>query len=139
MVTIQTTLNHVKVKSIYSGNEASLTIIFQTVCNCSIDGSLPNICDNTTGTCLCNDDNATPDCSECIAGFYGNIALNETCAKCPCPSASNSHALSCSVTDGNVTCVCDDQYTGTNCDECRDGYFGDPLVILKSDLVGFNL
>ena len=100
---------------------------FSLVCNCDTNGALPEICDNN-GTCLCKD-NTNDDCSECLEGYYGNVTNNENCLGCPCPTANNTHAASCFVDTDNMTiCMCNKAYTGTNCEECSEGYFGDALV-----------
>lgn len=72
-------------------------------------------------------------CQTCIKGYYGN-GTNGTpndCQLCKCPLgiASNSFASECALDkNGQLTCVCDEGYTGLQCDQCADGYYGDPTV-----------
>ena len=84
----------------------------------------------TSGICFCKENIAEPDCSQCAEGYYGNPSIGEVCLQCPCPLTNNSHSPSCFIdSDDLITCdKCDPQYSGRDCGECSDGFFGDPVV-----------
>nr|XP_033782232.1 laminin subunit beta-2 isoform X2 [Geotrypetes seraphini] len=92
-------------------------------------------CEQRTGACLnCRDHTAGDRCEKCIAGYYGNPVLGsgEHCRPCPCPEGPNSgrhFAASCHKDSRSrqVICICNMGYTGSRCDECAPGYYGNPL------------
>uniref|UniRef100_H3B4L9 Laminin subunit beta 2 n=1 Tax=Latimeria chalumnae TaxID=7897 RepID=H3B4L9_LATCH len=92
-------------------------------------------CNQRTGACLnCRDHTTGDRCDRCITGYYGNSLLGsgEHCRPCPCPEGPNSRrhfAVSCSQDPRTrqVVCNCNQGYTGSRCDECAPGYYGNPL------------
>ncbi|ELW48958.1 Laminin subunit alpha-3 [Tupaia chinensis] len=72
----------------------------------------------------CAHNTAGEHCERCKEGYYGN-AVHGSCRICPCPH-SNSFATGCVVNGGNVRCSCKPGYTGTQCERCAPGYFGNP-------------
>ncbi|XP_056149191.1 laminin subunit gamma-2 [Lampris incognitus] len=88
-------------------------------CNCR-GGS----CDPDTGDCFSADE--TPDHQSCSPGFYKNPEWPQSCVRCPCPSG-----VSCSLDSGSLEVRCDQcpaGTTGSRCDVCADGFYGDPLA-----------
>ncbi|XP_028412186.1 laminin subunit alpha-like, partial [Dendronephthya gigantea] len=89
-------------------------------------------CNPKTGECYeCQDNTAGPKCDKCVEGFYGDPTTGEAdaCQRCPCPNSSKNYATSCfQELDGSFNCTCREGYTGKLCDECADGYYGDPLT-----------
>ncbi|XP_066554307.1 laminin subunit beta-2 isoform X2 [Amia ocellicauda] len=91
-------------------------------------------CDQRSGSCLaCRDNTAGDKCDRCANGYYGNPVLGtgEQCRPCPCPDgpASGRHfATSCYQDNRNrqVVCNCNQGYTGSHCDECAPGFYGNP-------------
>ena len=47
-------------------------------CDCSVNGTVPDICNNMTSNCLCKESNTGTQCSECSSGYYRNINSNTT-------------------------------------------------------------
>ncbi|XP_074208255.1 laminin subunit alpha-3 isoform X2 [Camelus bactrianus] len=91
---------------------------------CSCNGH-SNRCQDGSGICInCQHNTAGEHCERCREGYYGN-AIHGSCRVCPCPH-SNSFATGCVVTGGNVKCSCKPGYTGTQCERCAPGYFGNP-------------
>ncbi|XP_059977879.1 laminin subunit alpha-3 isoform X2 [Lagenorhynchus albirostris] len=91
-------------------------------CNCN---GHSNRCQDGSGICMnCRHNTAGEHCERCKEGYYGN-AVHGSCRVCPCPH-SNSFATGCVVTGGNVKCSCKAGYTGTQCERCAPGYFGNP-------------
>ncbi|XP_030061842.1 laminin subunit beta-2 isoform X2 [Microcaecilia unicolor] len=92
-------------------------------------------CEQRTGACLnCRDHTAGDRCEKCIAGYYGNPVLGsgEHCRPCPCPEGPKSgrhFAASCHKDSQSrqVICICNMGYTGSRCDECAPGYYGNPF------------
>uniref|UniRef100_A0A665TLL1 Laminin, alpha 1 n=1 Tax=Echeneis naucrates TaxID=173247 RepID=A0A665TLL1_ECHNA len=89
-----------------------------------------------SGVCLdCNHNTTGPHCNQCLPGFYGNSTegTEEDCQLCPCPLTvpSNSFSPTCLLeVSGAVACdQCQDGYTGTNCERCASGYYGNPQVV----------
>ncbi|XP_063440155.1 laminin-like protein epi-1 isoform X2 [Mytilus trossulus] len=88
-------------------------------------------CDSLTGVCeTCRDNTFGDHCDQCLPGHYGDPAT-EPCRICSCPiaSASNNFATSCDVYNGQLySCQCKEGYTGTYCERCAPGYFGNPSL-----------
>lgn len=64
-------------------------------------------------------------CQQCKPGFYG-----DKCKPCECPSSDpeNNFADSCGIdaVSSELVCKCKKGYTGSRCEKCADGYYGDP-------------
>ncbi|XP_065163974.1 laminin subunit gamma-1 isoform X1 [Atheta coriaria] len=90
-------------------------------CNCN---NHADNCDSETGRCICKHNTTGSNCDLCARGFYGN-ALGGTfddCQPCGCPNGG-----ACIQIEDDTVCVeCPVGYTGSRCDVCSDGYFGDP-------------
>uniref|UniRef100_A0A8C7QQE5 Laminin, beta 2 (laminin S) n=1 Tax=Oncorhynchus mykiss TaxID=8022 RepID=A0A8C7QQE5_ONCMY len=93
-------------------------------------------CHQRTGACLnCRDNTGGDKCDRCANGYYGNPVLGtgmgNQCWACPCPDGPNSgrhFAASCYQDNRNrqVVCNCNQGYTGSRCEECAPGYYGNP-------------
>uniref|UniRef100_A0A6I8PC99 Laminin subunit alpha 3 n=1 Tax=Ornithorhynchus anatinus TaxID=9258 RepID=A0A6I8PC99_ORNAN len=91
-------------------------------CNCH-NHSLR--CQDGSGICInCQDNTAGDHCERCKEGYFGN-AHRGSCHICPCPF-TNSFATGCEENNGSIHCFCKPGYTGTHCESCAPGYFGNP-------------
>ncbi|XP_072569193.1 laminin subunit beta-1 isoform X1 [Paramormyrops kingsleyae] len=85
-------------------------------------------CNSQTGACHSCRDYTTGDyCDRCVEGFYGHPVLGsaEHCRPCPCPGNPGT-GHSCHAEHNQIVCHCRQGYTGSQCDRCAPGYFGDP-------------
>ncbi|XP_013862069.1 laminin subunit gamma-3 [Austrofundulus limnaeus] len=92
-------------------------------CNCHHHGT----CHPETGVCECSHFTAGMTCERCLDGYYGDalIGTPADCQPCPCPDRSSCAQIAQS---GQVVCTnCPAGQTGTRCQMCEDGYYGDPL------------
>ncbi|XP_072544361.1 laminin subunit gamma-2 [Salminus brasiliensis] len=78
-------------------------------------------CDPITGDCYPADE--TNNRQPCPSGYYENPRQPGTCLKCRCPEGYD-----CLVTPGtlDVICNCPVGTTGSRCQNCDDGFYGDP-------------
>ncbi|KAM4651236.1 laminin subunit beta-2 [Discoglossus pictus] len=94
-------------------------------------------CDQRTGACVnCRDHSTGDRCERCIAGYFGNPILGsgDHCRPCPCPEGPNSgrhFAASChqDPRSRQVICNCNQGYSGSRCDECSPGFYGNPFQV----------
>ncbi|XP_076577630.1 laminin subunit alpha-1 [Chaetodon auriga] len=88
-------------------------------CSCDVTGSLPSVCDVTTGQCSCRGNVTGRTCDSCQSGFFG-LQSGQGCRVCGC-SQSGSLSESC---DEEGRCQCVEGVTGDKCDSCSRGYYG---------------
>uniref|UniRef100_A0A8C6SND2 Laminin, gamma 3 n=1 Tax=Neogobius melanostomus TaxID=47308 RepID=A0A8C6SND2_9GOBI len=92
-------------------------------CNCHNHGT----CHSETGVCDCSDFSTGLTCELCLDGYYGNALIGTPgdCQQCPCPDHTSCAQI---AGTGQVVCTnCPAGQTGTRCQMCEDGYYGDPL------------
>uniref|UniRef100_A0A672HJQ3 Laminin, gamma 3 n=1 Tax=Salarias fasciatus TaxID=181472 RepID=A0A672HJQ3_SALFA len=92
-------------------------------CNCHQHGS----CHPETGVCECSHFTAGVTCERCLGGYHGNALIGTPgdCRPCPCPDGTSCAQI---AETGQVVCTdCPAGQTGTRCQMCEDGYYGDPL------------
>lgn len=99
-------------------------------CQCSVNGTVPEICDTLMGACFCIPNVTGQNCSECVAGLYGNPVKGIECRPCECPGSGESLSPTCILdSDGLPTCDnCATGYAGRRCEICADGYFRNSQV-----------
>ncbi|XP_045150594.1 laminin subunit alpha-2 isoform X3 [Echinops telfairi] len=122
-------------KSCWPGHRRVNGTIFAGICEpCQCFGHAES-CDDITADCLnCKDHTGGPHCNKCLPGFYGDPTKGtaEDCQPCACPLniPSNNFSPTCHL-DWSLGLVCDEcpvGYTGTRCERCAEGYFGQPSV-----------
>uniref|UniRef100_F6YTR2 Laminin subunit beta 4 n=1 Tax=Monodelphis domestica TaxID=13616 RepID=F6YTR2_MONDO len=92
------------------------------------------LCDPETGSCFnCKGFTAGLNCERCIDGYYGNPSSGQPCVPCQCPDVPSSNqyfARSCYQNSWTleVICNCQEGYTGIHCDECSNGFYGNPRI-----------
>ncbi|MBN3307029.1 LAMA1 protein, partial [Amia calva] len=91
---------------------------------CDVNGVCYDCKHNTTG----------PHCDQCLPGFYGDASdgTPDDCQTCACPlnMPSNNFSPTCHL-DSAKEVMCDQclpGYTGSRCERCANGYYGEPAV-----------
>ena len=100
---------------------------FASCVPCSCNGHADS-CDKESGKCECEDNTDGHNCERCSKGFYGN-SLNanpEDCKPCPCPEGGACIEVP-NNPDSPICTECPEGRTGSRCELCEDGYFGDPM------------
>lgn len=86
-------------------------------CDCNWDGAFDNHCDVDSGQCACKTGIFGRQCDRCNPGSWNF----PNCKLCQC----HGHAHTCNIHTGE--CIgCQNFTTGHYCDQCADGYYGDP-------------
>lgn len=87
-------------------------------------GSCRREASGVTFECLnCKEGFEGKRCQKCQDGYTGNpLYQNGTCRICQCTNNSAGGINTCDPI--TARCSCDDGYTGTECEFCRFGYFG---------------
>ncbi|XP_030630773.1 LOW QUALITY PROTEIN: usherin [Chanos chanos] len=94
-------------------------------CQCepagTTDGS--NICNKTTGQCVCERGVEGPRCERCSPHSYNRTSADGSfeCAACGCDPLGTVPGSVCDPDDGQ--CVCLTRRHGQNCSTCRIGFF----------------
>ena len=100
-------------------------------CISCICNNLTDICNDMDGVCInCTGFSYGDHCEVCLPGYYGDPTRGIPCQPCSCPSATVSRSPTCILdTDGMETCnACEEGYTGRNCEQCENGFFGNAVV-----------
>ncbi|RZB39130.1 laminin subunit alpha-1, partial [Asbolus verrucosus] len=89
-----------------------------------------NVCDKRTGYCHnCTDFTTGPHCELCAEGHYKELSGN--CVPCLCPSKTQNFAQNCTVSgkkQNQYVCICKEGYSGSRCNKCENGYWGNPQL-----------
>ncbi|XP_075729518.1 wing blister isoform X1 [Rhipicephalus microplus] len=87
-------------------------------CDCSVTGSISQVCNKTTGQCPCKPSFSGRTCDRCQDGFGG---VERGCTPCRC-NLQGSVSERCDPITGN--CICRPGVFGTLCDSCLEGHYG---------------
>ena len=120
------------------GNEVIITGIMTIInrcipCQCNGHSSY---CDPESGVCKCEHNTGGDKCDICAPGYFGNALSGDdsSCQPCPCPQVQDAtgdlRPGMCYEIPGNpespICTECPEGRTGSRCEMCEDGYFGDP-------------
>jgi laminin alpha 1/2 len=107
-------------------NYIDKTIGVAKPCQCN---NRSNICDKQTGHCRdCVGFTTGSHCELCKEGYYRNSSGG--CSPCLCPSEEQNFAKNCTIIGGTrkqFKCTCKTGYSGSKCNECSKGYWGNLL------------
>ena len=99
-------------------------------CNCH---GHSDYCHVETGVCDCTHNTAGRTCDVCADGYYGDArsATPDDCEQCPCPRVTTEDGRTrtgrCYLSGSSPVCTeCPPGRTGARCEQCVDGYYGDP-------------
>ena len=96
--------------------------------HCNLNGTMDEICDMVSGSCLCRSGVTGTGCTECFPGSFGAPGLLIDCKPCPCVNIDNPL---CHLNDDGITATCDNcgpAYSGQYCELCANGYYRDEMV-----------
>lgn len=88
-------------------------------CDCNSIGAADNECDVITGQCKCHPNTYGRECDQCQPSFWNF----PNCQRCEC----NGHTPHCDPRSGECL-ACADFTSGYGCDQCIEGYYGNPLL-----------
>ncbi|XP_034031453.1 laminin subunit beta-4 [Thalassophryne amazonica] len=98
------------------------------VCECNRQSEE---CDQQTGECQnCRDHTTGPNCDRCVEGYVGNPTSRQPCRPCLCPDILGSQRFFATFCQhdpesDSPACVCWKGHTGSRCDRCSPGFYGD--------------
>lgn len=105
----------------------SLIILLSPACNCNVNGSTSQECNNVTGACNCKPNITGAQCDRCKLNYY-QPDPNGSCLPCNC-NLGGSTSLQCNTTTGQCTCL--PGVTGKTCSETIAGYFFPKIDYLR--------
>ncbi|KRZ89656.1 Laminin subunit alpha-2 [Trichinella sp. T8] len=130
-------------QSCIPGHRRLNNILYKGRCEACLCNGRSLRCDAHTGHCLdCTHHTTGARCEHCARGYYGNPQLqggDSACKPCACPllnpennfsptCISAEYGLAHSYSADYICTDCQLGYTGIKCEQCADGYFGDPMV-----------
>ena len=100
-------------------------------CQCN---GFSDTCDPETGVCIsCSGSTGGDQCDQCLPGTYGDPTEGVPCLPCPCPLTTipGQFADSCVLQQPDIIqCLnCPVGHTGSRCESCSAGFFGDPTGV----------
>lgn len=101
--------------------------LLSPACNCNINGSLSQECNNITGACECKPNLSGAQCDRCRQNYY-QPDPNLGCLPCNC-NLGGSTSLQCNMTTGECSCL--PGVTGKTCNETIAGYFFPTIDYLR--------
>ncbi|GAB1601049.1 laminin subunit alpha-like [Argonauta hians] len=122
-----------KCKPGYSGDPANGVC---AICACPMPLASNNFAkdcvtsrDGATSLCMCKEGYSGVKCDKCEDGYYGNpLEIGGSCRRCQCNgNIDERNPYSCDPKTGE--CLnCTNNTTGKNCHECKEGWYGDPIM-----------
>lgn len=101
--------------------------LLSVACNCNVNGSFSQECNNITGACECKPNLTGAQCDRCRQNYY-QPDPNLGCIPCNC-NLGGSTSLQCNKTTGECSCL--PGVTGKTCNETIAGYFFPTIDYLR--------
>lgn len=96
--------------------------LFFLACDCSVNGSVDDFCNQFNGQCTCRPNISGRDCSSCDDGFY-SFDASLACQACGCDLNGSMHQI-CDKETGQCPCI--QNVSGEKCSECQINHFDFP-------------
>ncbi|XP_016124971.1 usherin [Sinocyclocheilus grahami] len=94
-------------------------------CQCELRGTVngSDVCDKTTGQCMCKNNVEGLSCNRCSSHTYNLSSANAThgCQPCHCDHMGTVPATVCNPVSGQ--CICLPTRYGQDCGTCKPGFF----------------
>ncbi len=104
----------------------TVTIKFSAVAQLMLI-QLPTVVVPTASPTICPPGYSGENCNTCSVGYYGNPAYDISCQKCDCNGNVNESLSQICDTLNGACFDCLNNTSGFQCDECKDGYWGDAV------------
>ncbi|XP_046546817.1 laminin subunit alpha-5-like [Haliotis rubra] len=132
MLQTLTELTSFRIRGKFSNMSSAATDLFRVVMEHATSSQTASTGVPATNVeqCYCTEQYTGTGCEKCAAGYRRTVAFSGPagqCESCQC----NNHAVSCDQESG--VCTCKDNTTGSLCETCLPGFYGNALAGTPGD------